>query len=101
MAVWQAVNVHVPDPLMPHHAGGVPAVDDAVVAVPGQKRSSTESVPGHWQAAEEQRQAQLLLRVHLLAHSWPAHSLCRPHGIKALEPSNTLRVQRKQMLSTE
>lgn len=34
MAVRQAVDVHVSNPLMSHHAGGVPAIDDTVIAIP-------------------------------------------------------------------
>lgn len=34
MAVRQAVDVHVSDPLVSHHAGGVPAIDHTVIAVP-------------------------------------------------------------------
>ena len=34
VAVRQAVDIHVANPFVSHHAGGVPAVDDAVVAIP-------------------------------------------------------------------
>lgn len=34
VAVRQTVHIHVSDPLVPHHARGVPAVDHTVVAVP-------------------------------------------------------------------
>ena len=40
VAVRQAVDVHVSDPFVSHHTGGVPAVDDTVIAVPDQHKSS-------------------------------------------------------------
>lgn len=43
MAVRQAVDVHVSNPLVSHHAGGVPAIDDTVIAIP--KHRSSESMP--------------------------------------------------------
>ena len=43
VAVRQAVDVHVSDPLVSHHTGGVPAVDDTVIAVPDQHKSSHTS----------------------------------------------------------
>lgn len=33
-AVGEAVHVHVPDPLMAHHAGRIPAINHTVVAIP-------------------------------------------------------------------
>lgn len=44
MAVRQAMDVHVSNPLVSHHAGGVPAVDDTVIAIP--KHRSMQSIPG-------------------------------------------------------
>ena len=33
-AVGEAVHVHIPDPLMAHHAGRIPAINHTVVAIP-------------------------------------------------------------------
>lgn len=34
MAMRQAVDIHVSNPLVSHHAGGVPAINDTVIAIP-------------------------------------------------------------------
>jgi hypothetical protein len=49
VAVRQAVHIHVPDPLVSHHAGGVPAVDNTVIAIPNEhKRTLVRSLrPRH------------------------------------------------------
>lgn len=50
VAMRQAVHVHVANPLVPHHAGGVPAIDHTVVAVSveHQKRVSFWGTSGRW-----------------------------------------------------
>lgn len=45
MAMRQAVDVHVSDPFVSHHAGGVPTIDHTVIAIPNQYKSSGKSVP--------------------------------------------------------
>lgn len=40
-AVGEAVHVHVPDPLVAHHAGRIPAVNHTVVAIP-ESRNCTQ-----------------------------------------------------------
>lgn len=45
MAVRQAVDVHVSNPLVSHHAGGVPAIDDTVIAIPDEHTSKGKSIP--------------------------------------------------------
>lgn len=45
MAMRQAVDVHVSNPFMSHHAGGVPTIDHTVIAVPNEHRSKGKSIP--------------------------------------------------------
>lgn len=39
-AVGEAVHVHIPDPLMSHHAGRVPAINHTVIAIPGSRNGT-------------------------------------------------------------
>lgn len=53
MAMRQTVHVHVADPFMAHHAGGVPAIDHTVVAIPGEHRETTDELLGSLGAVGE------------------------------------------------
>lgn len=46
MAMRQAVDIHVSNPLMSHHAGGVPTIDYTVIAIPINIKSNGKSIPG-------------------------------------------------------
>lgn len=53
VAMWQTVHVHVSDPLVPHHAGGVPAIDHTVVAIPVEQGQTDSEFPGSLRATVE------------------------------------------------
>lgn len=53
VAMRQAVHVHVANPLMPHHAGGVPAIDHTVVAVSVEHHKRVSELLGNLRAVEE------------------------------------------------
>lgn len=72
VAVGQAVDVHIPDPLVAHHAGGVPAVDDTVIAVPDQHKSSHTSAS--WWGSGTQRRWRGFSEAHVLT-DLPAFTL--------------------------
>jgi len=43
-AMWKAVDVHIPDPFMPHHAGGIPAINHAVIAISNKKNCTSNTM---------------------------------------------------------
>lgn len=53
VAMRQAVHIHVANPLVPHHAGGVPAIDHTVVAVPVEHQKRVSELLGSLRAVEE------------------------------------------------
>lgn len=57
VAMRQTVNIHVADPLMAHHAGGVPAIDHTVVSIPVEHGKMASELLGSLRAAEESGEA--------------------------------------------
>lgn len=46
-AVGEAVDIHISDPFVSHHAGRVPAINHAVIAIPDEREftAKTEKTP--------------------------------------------------------
>lgn len=90
VAVRQAVHIHVSDPLMPHHARRVPAVDHTVVAVPvEQGKMASEFLGSPARALTPSVHSLLLPCVESLGHPVP---LTNPHCQQStsLEKNNLL-----------